>query len=253
MSVVIRESHATNDQPLFLSVNGGKVSGEVFAPGFDLALSNGTPIGSRMTGDGQGVNGKMYLQGSEINFTQMGIGNANSKLQISPYPTNADVMTVGGNLYVAGTIFGIGPAPTSTTLDAATKPVAIGSPATFTVSSPLFPLVAGAEYDVQCNGYWTFGAGNTVVAQDYTEISLSVGAGTAPGYLNFTATDYQYPNFSEDPWTANSFRPFKIRARMISNGIPAMVLQAAVYTPAGTGAYPALQATITTLDIVRVK
>jgi len=243
MSVVIRESHATNSQPLFLSVNGGSSTGEIFAPGFDLTLTNGTPIGSRMTADGLGVNGTMYLQGAEVKFTQMGVGNANTTLQISAAGTNNDILTVGGS------IFGIGPVPSSTTLDASTKSVAISSPANFTVSSPLFPLVNGAEYDVQCSGFWSITSA-APQPKDFAEILLAVGSGTSPGYYNFSCSDYQFPNFSEDPWTANSTRPFKLRARMLSNGIPAMTLEAGLY---GTGTYGSISATITTLDIVRVK
>lgn len=248
MSVVIRESHSNNSQPLFLSVNGGTSTGEIFAPGFDLTLNNGTPIGSRIAADGLGVNGTMYLQGSQFKFGQLGTGNVNTSLQVSPFPTKADVLTVGGNLYVADTIFGIGPAPTSTTLASASLPVAPGSPATFTVSSTLFPLVAGAEYDVQCNGYWAVAAAAPQPG-DKAQIRLAVGSAISPGFYNFTYDDDQYPHFTEDPWGNGQIRPFKIRARMISNGIPSLILQASI---TGTGAY-SVDADITTLDIVRVK
>ena len=98
MSALIRQSHATTDQALWMSVEGDTASGPLNAPEFDLVLKNGTAVNSRITGTGTAGDGIMYLQGNEIRFSQWLQGGTNTKLVITPAANNADILTVEGTI-----------------------------------------------------------------------------------------------------------------------------------------------------------
>ena len=105
MSSLIRQSHATNDQPLWLATSGGIIDGNITTNGFvraegsfitdnDVLLRNGSPpaVVGRIASNPAGT---LYVQGTYINFSQIGaIGNTN--LTTSATGANLDVLDVGG-------------------------------------------------------------------------------------------------------------------------------------------------------------
>jgi hypothetical protein len=109
MSIVIRESHANNSQPLWVSVNNPDVdgtltvSGGIRAPGIDFILPDDTLVGARVASSGF-VDGKLYLQATEVLVGQVGQGTTNTKFTTSAPGANADVLAVGGTVNVIGNI-----------------------------------------------------------------------------------------------------------------------------------------------------
>ena len=105
MSSLIRQSHATNDQPLWLATSGGTIDGGLTVDGNiicegsliadnDILLRTGFPrtTTSRLASNPAGT---LYLQGAFINFAQVGsIGN--TTVTTSATGANLDVLDVGG-------------------------------------------------------------------------------------------------------------------------------------------------------------
>lgn len=107
MSSLIRQSHKTNDQPLWLATSGGVIDGSIICEGSliadsDILLRTGIPktTTSRLASNPAGT---LYLQGANINFSQIGsIGNTN--ITTSATGANLDVLGVGGTINATGAV-----------------------------------------------------------------------------------------------------------------------------------------------------
>lgn len=272
MSVVIRESHATNDQPLWLGVNGGTIQGNLFVDGSIRAEgnvstkvviildNNDNPVGGvykRAVADGDGADG-ILLQGNEIQFGRLGTGLYNTKVTTSAGGSNLDVLSVGGNITATGSIIatgvigGIGPVPFPAIANGAPQGITLssGTPTrtqSFGLSSP-YPIVANAEYDVQLTGFLTLLTGPAPVTGDAINVFVTVGSG-----VNGTVSQVFYP-FDQAPkilQNINDTAPFNIRARICAPASPSANITATV-TFSGNAATGNIGGTCTLLDVVRV-
>lgn len=146
-----------------------------------------------------------------------------------------------------------GPIPPPTTIvlsPIGTTVVPLNSSVQFTPTPP-YPIVSGAEYDIQITGYWSVGAGTiTPASTDYAHVYTFFGTAPYPASTVYTVEDFQYPGFVNRPWTASSDIPFYIRQRVLSNGnVPNIYLLAFLD---GIGTYPTVSVTFLLVDIVRV-
>lgn len=221
-------------------------SGSVYPTQGKLTLSAsflGTPsTGMQIYSDG-GVNGQIMTNGSLL-LGRKDANQANTTFTPSAYPTNGDVLAVGGRITTAAG-GGITPISSPTPL----VNVTIGGGAVTMVPTTPIPIVTGKWYDIQVTGYWTIPLLSAPAAGDKAEILVAVGAGSSPAFFKVSAVDEQYPGFVDDPWVAGTYRPFKIRARLLAGASLATPIITATLT--GTGVYPAgLDAEIDAVSIV---
>jgi len=105
MSIVIRESHANNSQPLWLSAAGGEIppitvegtitadEDIIFQASDNAAVTNGRIVASDV------ATGRLYVQAdTDIAFTKIGVGLTNTVLTLGTGGNNDDVLTVGGTI-----------------------------------------------------------------------------------------------------------------------------------------------------------
>jgi hypothetical protein len=271
MSVVIRESHATNDQPLWLGAGGGTITGNLFVDGSVRAEGNvstkvviildnsDTPVGGvykRSVADGDGANG-ILLQGEEIQFGRLGTGTFNSKLVTSAGGSNLDVLAVGGaitatgNITATGLLNGIGPVPIASVPTGSTQSITLSTgtatrSGVWPVVTPIVP-VANAEYDVQASGFFTLTAGTAPVAGDFCSVNVSTG----PGFNSSVNQGIDLVN-NFTPMTAlNDTVPFNIRARITAPASPAGAITVTGYF-SGNAATGTISGSLTLFDVVRV-
>lgn len=112
MSALNRQSHATNDEALWLSTNGGVVTGDITAryitatSGLELT-DNSTPANTIFTvaAATNGVTGNPIIQtapGATLRFGQFSQANANTTLTCSAPGGNLDSFVCGGQISATG-------------------------------------------------------------------------------------------------------------------------------------------------------
>jgi hypothetical protein len=102
MSSLIRQSHASNDQPLWASASQDDPSA-VNATAYNLVTTSQTPTGARITSDNT-TNGIMLLQGDRFRFAKGGQTTANTEIVNSAVGAGLDVMNVGGVITTSGVV-----------------------------------------------------------------------------------------------------------------------------------------------------
>lgn len=108
MSSLIRQSHATNEQPLWAASSTSGSIGQVSATQYNLVLPSQAPANADITSDGT-TTGNMCLQASsQVRFTKPGVSTGNSGISISAQGSNLDGMTLGGSLVVKGPLNTVG-------------------------------------------------------------------------------------------------------------------------------------------------
>lgn len=187
MSLLFTPVYANPSTPLWLSTNGGTISGnllvdgnigatgdiisetEVDAPSLRVVDSNGATKMSLANAGGFSL-----VQSTDaIKFTQLGTPNGNTTLTLSVAGANTDNLTVGGTVNCL-----IGPVPTQLITSTKTvNPVAISpaAPSQFGVDVSLAGI-SNAEYDVQATGT-VFVASGTTDSSDTVVYSFTSGGG----------------------------------------------------------------------------
>ena len=265
MSLLINESYVNPNTPLWVSATGDTIDGDLTVNGNLAVTGNATFTGTSVriqsadklyftnaigssTGlleysDPTGVNGSIETFGT-LYFGRLLTGNtANTSFTPSAAGTNGDVLAVGGRITTAPG-GGISPVSSPTAL----VNVTLGATVPMVPTTPI-AIATGKWYDIQVTGYWTIPLLSVPAVGDKAEIFVAVGSGVAPTYFNVSAQDVQYPGLADDPWVAGSYRPFKIRARLLAgSNLASPVINA---TLTGTGVYPAgVDAEITALSVV---
>lgn len=271
MSIVIRESHANNSQPLWLGAGGGTVTGNLIVDGNIRAEGNvstkvvviidnsDTPVGGvykRSIADGDGANG-ILLQGEEIQFGRLGTGVFNTKIVTSAGGSNLDLLAVGGaitatgNITATGLLNGIGPVPIASIPSGASQTVTLSSGSAsrtlvFPVTTSIAP-VANAEYDVQATGFFTLATTPAPVSGDYLTITVSAGTG-----INSNVAVIINPaDFFPKLVNVNDTISFSVRARITAPAVPAGALTVTARFN-GNAATGNISATCSLFDVVRV-
>lgn len=240
--------------PLWVSATGDTINGDLTVNGTTTLngivdfVGGGNPVrvrantqlyftnaGGNTTGMLQytdnGTNGFIQTNGSLYLGRTLSGTSANTVFTPSAPTTNGDVLAVGGRITTAPG-GGITPVSSPTAL----VNVPLGSTVAMVPTNPI-PIATGIWYDIQVSGYWTIPLGTAPAVGDKAEIFVAVGGGVAPTYFKVSAQDIQYPGLADDPWTAGSYRPFKIRARLLAGSNLANPIINATLT--GTGIYPA--------------
>jgi len=117
--------------------------------------------------------------------------------------------------------------------------------------TPAYPVVAGAEYDVQLIGYWELAGGPiTLTAGDYAQVLVSFGTIGAEPQFGLESVNVQlYPDNSP-VWGANQKFSFDLRKRVVcGTTLSNVVIECSLFA---TGPYPVASVTVTRVDIVRV-
>jgi len=268
MSLLGNPVYANPSTPLWVSVAGDTIDGNLTvtgtleangptildgtvdvrngASGVNFRNTTGTSLGLKVSTDALGTNAYLETNGT-LYLGRAGAGvTANTSFVPSAPTTNGDVLTVGGQILSAA---GKGITPTVSTT--ATTSIPVGVP-TSLAPTPAIAITSGQTYDIQVSGYFTIPLGTTPAPLDKMELIVSVGPGTAPGfYANSIVTDF-YPGWAEDPWTAGSFRPFSIRARLPANANLANIVVLATLTATGVYLPTGIDADITQVSVVRV-
>ena len=250
MSLLGTPVYANSSTPLWASVTNPVFAGSVTASSFAatgniraLDASGNTAL-LLTSGGGNPALGLSYIQtAGTIKFGQIGTGNTNSQLVVSPFGANADVLTIGGQ------INGGGITPSTSVVGGATVTQNASTPPPLTIT-PAINLVSGGIYDIQVSGYWATGGTTSPATADVASLVLLTGVGTTPGLLKYQYTDNQYPAFADAPWAPNTYHPFHIRARMPCNNSQALVLTP-VFT--GTGSYTGSSVGIVVSDLTVVR
>lgn len=259
MSLLINESYVNPNTPLWVSATGDTIDGNLTVNGSLLAKGSveiengatgivfqnaaGTSTGLKVSTDAAGTNGAIETN-AVVYFGRSGAGStANTSFTPSAAGTNGDVLAVGGRITTAPG-GGITPISSPTAL----VNVPLGSTVPMVPTTPI-PIVTAKWYDIQVTGYWTIPLGTTPAVGDKAEILVAVGGGVAPAFFKVSAVDEQYPGFADDPWLPGSYRPFKIRARLLAgSNLATPIIQA---TLTGTGIYPAgVDAEIDAISVV---
>lgn len=264
MSLLINESYANPSTPLWVPTSGNStIDGNVTLDG-NLTV-NGTsvvngnfsadavygdivsamdPAGNtilRMAAD----SGNGLLQSpTAILFTKVNVPTGNTSLTLS-------IAGSGLDLFQTNFLRAVGPIPDSVAVTNPTT-ITLNAPPTTLTLTPAYTLVANAEYDIQCTGYWSVPVGVVTPATlDYAQVRVEIGTGISPGFYDKIIEINTYPAFPENPWTSGSPQPFQARARVKGANLPTLTVTASFN---GTGTYPGgvVDLFITTLDIVRV-
>lgn len=270
MSLLGTPVYANTSTPLWVSVNGGAVSGNLtvdgnFAVDGNAQFSGGTAVkiasptvlylsnpgqsqaGLYMYSDNAATPNGYIETNASVYLGRIGAGNtANTAFTPSAPTTNGDLLAVGGQILTAPGK-GITPLVSST----ATTNVTVGGPTIDLSPTPTIPITTGLTYEIEVKGYVSVPLLTVPAAGDKFELIVSVGPGAFPGAYRFTEVYDMYPGFVDDPWTAGSFRPFSIRTRLPSNATLANIVVSGTLT--GTGVYPAgIDVEIPQVSVVRV-
>lgn len=249
MSLLGTQVFANTDKPIWLSVTGGTIDGNLTLTGsldvsgsvrssseiqsssaFTLTDSTFTSGLGRFTANLS----NLYVQGtSNISFGKVGESITNTSLVLSAPGAGLDLFTT--NFLQA-----IGPVPTNIITSPKTiNPVPV-SPApaqAFTVDTP-YPTLSNAVYDVQATGIITSPSG-TPDPDDAVNFALDAGTGTS-------ITTYTY--YPSGPGQSGSW---SIRQRIVANAVqPSLSVSAqAILAGTSTAAYAA---TMNYFSVVRV-
>jgi len=270
MSLLGTPVYANTSTPLWVSVNGGTVTGNLtvdgtlavdgpaqFFGGHTVKIANPSTLYLANTGQSQAgallysddaatPNG--YVETNAVVYLgRIGAGNtANTAFTPSAAGTDGDLLEVGGQILTAPG-GGITPLVSST----ATTNITVGGPSIDLSPSPVIPITTGLTYEIEVKGFVTIPLLTAPAAGDKFELIVSVGPGALPGAYRFTEVYDMYPGFVDDPWVAGSFRPFSIRTRLPSNANLANIVVSGTLTGAGT--YPAgIDVEIPQVSVVRV-
>lgn len=265
MSLLGTQVYANTVTPLWVSAGGDTIDGNLTVNGNFVAAGNSadftgtlvriraadklyfTSANGATTGlleyTDNGTNGFIETNGSVYLGRTLAGTSANTVFTPSAPTTNGDVLAVGGRITTAAG-GGITPVSSPTAL----VNVPLGATVPMVPTTPI-PIATGTWYDIQVTGYWTIPLGTAPAVGDKAEIFIAVGGGVAPAFFKVSAQDVQYPGLADDPWTAGSYRPFKIRARLLAGSNLASPIINATLT--GTGLYPAgVDAEIDAVSIV---
>lgn len=219
----------------------------MYGPNAKISFSEvGVGQGLDIRSDATQTNGFISTDGSLYLGRSLAGTSANTVFTPSAATTNADLLTLGGQILTAAG-GGITPKVSSTAL----TNVPVGVP-TSLAPTPTLPIVSGQTYDIQITGYFEIPLGTTPAPLDKMEILTSVGPGVAPTFYAHTVVSDWYPGWAEDPWVAGSFRPISIRARLPANANLANIVITANLT--GTGVYlpTGIDVVLTQVSVVRV-
>jgi hypothetical protein len=120
MSLLGSQVYANPDTPIWVSANGDTITGDLVVtgsitctgPGINVVddgngfsvLSGGSTVETRIQHI-QGIGPRTLFQSADpIYFTQPGQVNGNTNLQVSAPLSQADLLTVGGDILVSGTV-----------------------------------------------------------------------------------------------------------------------------------------------------
>lgn len=269
MSLLGTPVYANSTTPLWVSVNGDTVDGNLtvngnlavngpaqFFGGHTVKIANPSTLylantgqsqaGALLYSDNSATPNGFIETGATIYLGRITAGNtANTSFTPSAPTTNGDLLTVGGQILTAA---GKGITPLSSSTASTNIPVGVS---TSLAPTPAIAITSGQTYDVQINGYFSVPIGTTPAALDKMEVLVSVGSGTSPGFFQYSSILNEYPGWTEDPWVAGTFRPFQIRARLPANANLANIVILA--TLSGVGVYPAgIDAVLSQVSVVRV-
>lgn len=270
MSLLGNPVYANPSTPLWVSVAGDTIDGPLtvngnFAVNGNAQFAGGTAVkiasptvlylsnpgqsqaGLYMYSDNAGTpngfaetNATLYLGRVGANTT------ANTFFTPSAPTTNNDILRVGGQILSAA---GKGISPIVSSTASTSIPVGVS---TSLAPTPAIAITSGQTYDIQVSGYFAVPLGTTPAPLDKMELIVSVGPGSAPGFYAYSIVTDFYPGWAEDPWTAGSFRPFSIRARLPANANLANLVILATLTATGVYLPTGIDAVLSQVSVVRV-
>jgi hypothetical protein len=256
MSALIRESHANETTPLFLSANGSStITGNLTVTGVTrlesltemdniVNIYAGTtatiPSLSMIPIDAATEDIQLRSDG-KIQFGTLTLATAPQSQIVTSNTPNGDVLTIGGAV-IANTLAGIGPAPVSlitATQNIAPAPVspapAVGFPVQVNV-----PTQAGWNFDVMARGIITLASGASD-PDDIVNIQLDAGT-TTPAVWT-----YQFK-----PQAVGANGNWAIRDRIVSDATTTTVFIAVQTLRAGASTAD-YNVSLVQLDATRVK
>ena len=261
MSLLIARDYANTAKPLWVSSQGGTISGNLTVDGAIRSLTH-VAAPAFLTLDPSGnTTGLVYnttapngllLQGDIVKFGKVGTGNVNTTFTPSVYGANTDNLTVGGTVNCL-----IGPVPTQIITSTKTvNPVAVSpaAPSQFGVDTTIAG-VANAEYDVQVTGT-VYCVSGTPDAADYIVYTFTSGGGQGSMSAIVYPTQTNLGGFGVGalgPLTAGSgAATINMRARVSPNA-SGTTLGANVRAFLGGGSTAVYGATLTICDVQRVR
>ena len=260
MSLLVSRDYANPNTPLWVSSQGGEITGNLIVDGSIRSLTNisapafltldpsGNPTG--LVYNTTAPNG-LLLQGDIVKFGKVGTGNVNTTFTPSVYGANTDNLTLGGTLNCL-----IGPVPTQAiTSSKVVNPVATGgAPSQYGVDTTVTGI-ANAEYDIQAIAtvYVVSGAPAT---DDFVNVNVTIGGGQGnmsaivfPGQTNLGGFGVS----GLGPLTAGvGAATCYMRARLTPNA-SGTILGANVKATLGGGSTAVYGSTLTVLDVQRVR
>ena len=266
MSLLLNESFANNQTPLFLTTQGGgsvtgnlNLSGNLTVGGLttlkgivetedvvNMYAGTAAPTPSLQLIPTVGPAGMEIRTDGVIGFGVLNLATPpQTTLDTSATP-GGDVLTVGGAI-IGTTLAGIGPAPVSLINSTKTiNPVpAIPTPAQGFPVDVNVPTAPGQEYDIMTRGLITLVSG-TPSPQDYIVVTLDSGTSIS--------TNAVWSYIFQPPGTGGVFTSDKwqVRDRIISDAVTATVFVSVQHAPFGgsTAVYSMSQFQF---DLVRVK
>jgi hypothetical protein len=267
MSLLFTPVYANPNQPFWMPISGGTITGNLIVDGTitadggirsDTNIStlsylvidpSGATTGS-MTRAATGAGGGLNFQGNLFKFGQLGTGNVNTTLTPSAFGANTDALVVGGSITCA-----IGPIPTQIITSTKTvTPIAVSpaAPSQFGTDNTV-TSVSGAEYDVQVTGS-VYCITGTPDAADYIVYNFTAGGSGSLSAIVFPATAGLGGNgvTGLGPLVAaGAAATVTLRARVVSGASgTALSANARVFQSTGTATYGA---TLTVLDVQRVR
>jgi hypothetical protein len=266
MSLLGSQVYANPDKPLWVSTDGGVISGNLTVENLNVTGNAGivgdvTSSGEYISLGGDGLILKdatgsttwgrvtatatdLFLQTpSNVKFTQPFQSSANTFLALSAPGSGLDSFTT--NFLNA-----IGPVPAN--------PIPVGANPiidlvtgsgnrtdTFAITTA-YTLVSNAVYDVQATGVVTWTAGSAPTAGDRVSVTVEVGSDAVSGQ-----SVIYYPGDAPEPWVINVGNNFSLRARVPARGSipPNPVVQVSYVGAAGTGT---ISGVCTYMSITRV-
>jgi len=269
MSLLFNAVYANPDTPIWLSANGGTISGNLVvdgnigasggiisdtnmaAPAYIVEDASGNDVGfMRQAGTGAGAG--LLFQGDVFKFGKVGTGNVNTSLTTSAFGANTDNLSVGGTINCL-----IGPVPTQLITSTKTlTPINVSpaAPSQFGVDTSV-TSISNAEYDVQVTGS-VYCITGTPDPADYIVYNFAAGgAGTLsaivfPAGSNATLGGNGVTGLGPLV-AAGAAATISLRARVVS-GASGTILgaNARVFQATGTATYGA---TLSVLDVQRVR
>lgn len=244
MSVLGTQVFANSSTPCWIAANGGVANelsvnildvtnGIQLRPGDNPAVVNG-----RITA-GLDVAQTMYLQTvDKITFGEIGTGNVNSYIQVSPFGSGGDQLVIGGTISADA----IGPPTQILTVPQTTALLA--APTTW-LNDTNVPTVIGQEFDVNIKLEFGLTAG-AYTAGDTVTVEITCDG--TPTYQNKGSWEYVF--LAGGPTGAAANFKAQIRDRFICTN-PAAAIECSVFKTVANPA-TAISCTCEQFDVVRV-